>query len=64
VATVVADQPLAVIAAIELDGKPSCAVEEVSPGDEATPRVVQVRLHLWSRKPCGYQKPAQARLHW
>jgi len=33
---VVADQPVPVIAAIELDGKPSFAVEEVSPGDETT----------------------------
>src|SRR5690348_10707961 len=60
---VVTDQPVAMIASVELDHEMRGGVVEIGATDEIAFAVVEVGLHLGHRQPCLDQDPTQAGLH-
>jgi len=62
-ATVVLNESVAVIAAIELDDESSLSVIDVSPSDKSSLSVVEIRLNLWSWQAGAHQQPAKPGLH-
>src|SRR5262245_50688869 len=62
-ASVVRDQALTMVRAVELDDKSLVRVVQVSPPDEVSVCIVEVRLDLGPRQSRIDEEPTQARLH-